>query len=232
MKISDGVKIGDNSVIKAGAKIGYNCLIGSNCFIGENATIQFTEIGENCIIQSNATIGQDGFGYTFDKRTGRNEKISHFGYVKIGNRVEIGANSCIDRGVFNATIIGDDVKLDNLVQIAHNVEVGNGTMMASQTGIAGSATIGKYCIIGGKCGVAGHIKLEDQCIMYGATNISKGFPRHSKIIGTPGELYHIWVKNYSLMQYFMKKQRRNFGSKKKDNSGLIGYLQNLFGIKN
>ena len=230
VKIADGVEIGEGSVVKSGAKIGYNCVIGKNCVVNENATIQFAEIGDFCRIQANATIGQDGFGFTFDRRTGKNEKINHFGFVKIGNAVEVGANSCIDRGVFDATIIEDDVKLDNLVQIAHNVKIGEGTMMAGQTGIAGSAVVGKHCMLGGKCGMAGHITLGDQCIMYGATNISKGFPKHSKIIGTPGELYHIWIKNYSFIQYFLKKQRR----KVKVNSnyeGVFGYLRNLFGVK-
>ena len=230
VRIEDGVEIGDGSVIKSGARIGYNCVIGKNCIIGENTSIKFTEMGDDCILQSGVALGQDGFGYTFDARTKHNEKIYHFGYVKIGDRVEIGANSCVDRGVFEATEISNDVKIDNLVQIAHNVKIGAGTMMASQTGIAGSAVIGEYCMLGGKCGVAGHITLGDKCIMYGSTNISKSFPKHSKIIGTPGEFYHIWAKNYSLMRHFMKKKRRQI---KKQNGfrRLLTYMYKLFGIK-
>ena len=228
VKIGDGVEIGEGTVVKSGVRIGNNCVIGANCTLFENCVILYTEIGNDCNIQSNATIGHDGFGYIFDKRTGKNEKINHFGYVKIGNNVEIGANSCIDKGVFDATVIGDSVKLDNLVQVAHNVKIEEGTMIASQTGIAGSSVIGKYCMIGGKCGVSGHIKLGDQSILYGATNISKSFPKYSKIIGTPGEFYHIWVRNYSIMQHFLRKQRRRIG--RKDNN-FFKYFRNLFGIK-
>ena len=228
VRINDGVEIGDNTVIKSGAKVGKNCLIGKNCILYENCVVLYAEIGDYCIIQSNATIGHDGFGYVFDRRTMKNEKIKHFGYVKIGNYVEIGSNSCIDRGVLKPTVIGDGVKLDNLVQIAHNVNIGDGTVIASQSGVAGSAVVGKYCMIGGKCGVAGHIKLGDQSILYGATNISKSFPKHSKVIGTPGEFYHIWTKNYLLMRHFAKKQRRKIGDK---DSGFFKYLHNLFRFK-
>ena len=175
VKIGNGVTIGDNSVIKSGAKIGDNCIIGSNCVINENCVIQYAEIGNNCFMQANVSIGQEGFGYTFDKRTGLNEKINHFGYVKIGNNVDIGASSCIDRSVFGSTIIEDNVKIDNLVQIAHNVKICSGVMIAGQSGIAGSATIGKQCVIGGKCGIAGHIFLGEKCIVYGASNVSKSF---------------------------------------------------------
>ncbi len=206
VKIDDGVEIGNNTIIKSGAKIGYNCSIGSNCIIHENCSIKYSQIGNKCHIHEGARIGQDGFGYIHDIKTGYNEKIPHFGCVKIGDRVSIGANSCIDRSVLTTTTIEDDVKIDNLVQIAHNVVIGKGTMIAGQAGIAGSATIGKYCMIGGKSGVAGHITIEDQCILHGATNVSKSFPKHSKIIGTPGELYHTWVRNYSMLQFFFKRQ--------------------------
>ena len=219
VKIGDGVVIGENCIIKSGVKIGDNCVIGSNCIICENCVIQYAEIGNNCCIQTNVAIGQDGFGYSFDRRTGLNEKINHFGYVKIGNNVDIGANSCIDRGVFNATIIEDNVKIGNLVQVAHNVKIGNGTMIAGQSGIAGSATIGESCMIGGKCGISGHIVLGKQCILYGATNVSKSFPSHSKIIGTPGMLYHLWInKHFKDKKYKLtnKNKYRSFFSYLRD----------------
>lgn len=230
VKIESGVEIKDGATIQSGVKIGYNCLIGKNCILKKNCVVEYAEIGDNCTIQPNATIGENGFGYVFDRRSGKNEKINHFGYVKIGNNVEIGSNTCIDRGVFEPTIIDDNVKLDNLIQVAHNVKIGNGTMIASQTGIAGSAIIGKYCMIGGHCGVAGHITLSDQCIVHGATNISKSFAKHSKIIGTPGELYHIWVKNYAIMQHFLKKLSQKNRNNYKNNSWFYK-LQNLFKLK-
>lgn len=230
VRIGNGVKIGDGSVIKSGSKIGNNCIIGCNCVVEENCSIQYTEIGDKCYMQPNVAIGQDGFGYTFDKRTGKNEKVNHFGYVKIGNCVEIGANSCIDRGVFSATIIGDDTKIDNLVQIAHNVKIGSGTMIAGCSGIAGSATIGRNCMIGGKCGVVGHISIGDKCIVYGGANVTKSFPNHSKIIGYQGELYHIWVRRNSLAnQYFSKVFKKRF--RKKESVNFLSYLRKFFSFK-
>ena len=232
VRIGNGVKIGDNTIIMSGAKIGNNCSIGENCVLYENCCIKYSQIGDKCHIHEGATVGQDGFGYIQDIRTGYNEKIDHFGYVKIGNRVSIGSNSCVDRSVLTVTIIEDDVKIDNLVQIAHNVKIGKGTMIAGQSGIAGSATIGKYCMLGGKSGVAGHITLEDQCILHGATNVSKSFPKHSKIIGTPGELYHIWVRNYGMLQFFFKKQLSFDKSKSKIMLFFNNLLKKIFYKKN
>ena len=200
VKIGSGVKIGDGTIIKACATIGNNCIIGANCEIRENSTIKFAKLGDNCIVYSGARIGEEGFGFVFDKRVMRQSKINHYGLVNIGNRVEIGANSCIDRATFGETIIEDDVKIDNLVQIGHNVKIGSNSVLAGQTGIAGSAEIGKFCMLGGKSGMAGHIKLGNQCILYGSTNISKGFPDDTRIIGTPGEKYQDWIRNYTTLK--------------------------------
>ena len=222
VKIGDGVEIGDNTNIKSGVKILDNCKIGNNCVFFENCVIRYSEIGNDCIFHSGCCIGQDGFGFVFNRKNGKNERITHFSYVKIGNSVEIRANTCIDRGVFEPTIIDDNVKIDNLVQIGHNVKVGAGTMMAGQTGIAGSAEIGKYCMFGGKSGMAGHITLGDQCILYGATNISKSFPKHTKIIGTPGETYYEWINKYTILQYFLSKKSKI--KKKENNNGFFSKI--------
>lgn len=200
VKIGSGVKIGDGTIIKSGATIGNNCIIGANCEIRENSTIKFARIGNDCIIYSGARVGEEGFGFVFDKRIMRQSKINHYGCVNIGNRVEIGANSCVDRATFGETIIEDDVKIDNLVQIGHNVKIGSNSVLAGQTGIAGSAEIGKLCMLGGKSGMAGHIKLGNQCILYGSTNISKGFPDGTRVIGTPGEKYQDWIRNYTTLK--------------------------------
>ena len=205
--IGDGVEIGDNTIIRSGVKIGKNCKIGNNCVLMENCVIQYTKIGDNCCIHPNSSIGQDGFGYSFDARSGKNEKINHFGCVSIGNNVEIGSSTCIDRSVFEETVIEDNVKIDNLVQIAHNVKVGCGTMMAGQSGIAGGAVIGKYCVFGGKSGAIGHINIGDRCVVYGDAKVTKSFPAKSKIIGTPGEFYHIWARNYAVLQAMISKKK-------------------------
>lgn len=144
--IGDNVKVGDRSILYAGAKVYADCVIG-----------------EDCILHAGSVIGADGFG--FANQDGAYLKIPQIGNVVIGNNVEIGANACIDRAMMGSTRIGDNVKIDNLVQIAHNVVVGEGTAFAAQTGIAGSAKIGKHCIFAGQCGVAGHIDIADNTII-------------------------------------------------------------------
>ncbi|MGF1684284.1 UDP-3-O-(3-hydroxymyristoyl)glucosamine N-acyltransferase [Photobacterium makurazakiensis] len=170
--IGEGVAIGHNAVIESGAQIGDNAQIGAGCFIGKNAQIgagtklwanvtiyHRVVLGEQCLVQSSTVIGADGFGYANDK--GEWVKIPQLGTVRIGNRVEIGACTTIDRGALEDTIIEDNVILDNQMQIAHNVQIGYGTAMAGGTIVAGSTTIGKYCIIGGASVLNGHINIAD-----------------------------------------------------------------------
>jgi len=141
--IGKNVKIGSGTVLYAGVKIYDN-----------------TEIGENCILHSGAVIGSDGFGHA-PMGDGSYAKIPQIGHVVIGNNVEIGANCTIDRATLGKTVIEEGVKLDNLIQIAHNVKIGSHTVIASQTGVSGSTSIGKYCMIGGQVGFAGHIQIAD-----------------------------------------------------------------------
>lgn len=166
------VAIGHNAVIEAGVQLGDNVQIGAGCFIGKNAIIgdntklwanvtiyHDVVLGSQCLVQSSTVIGADGFGYANDK--GEWVKIPQLGSVRIGNRVEIGACTTIDRGALEDTIIADNVIIDNQMQIAHNVQIGYGTAMAGGTIVAGSTTIGKYCIIGGASVLNGHIKIAD-----------------------------------------------------------------------
>ncbi|MDG3088860.1 UDP-3-O-(3-hydroxymyristoyl)glucosamine N-acyltransferase [Vibrio hannami] len=158
--IEAGVVLGDNVSIGAGCFIGKNTKIGSNTKLWANVSVYHdVEIGESCLVQSNTVIGADGFGYANEK--GEWVKIPQVGSVRIGNRVEIGACTTIDRGALDDTVIEDNVILDNQLQIAHNVHIGYGTAMAGGTVVAGSTTIGKYCIIGGACVINGHIEIAD-----------------------------------------------------------------------
>ena len=170
--IGEGVCIGHNAVIESGVVLGDNVVIGAGCFIGKNAKIganskmwanvsiyHNVEIGESCLIQSNTVIGADGFGYANNR--GEWVKIPQLGSVIIGNRVEIGSCTTIDRGAIDDTIIEDNVIIDNQMQIAHNVHIGYGTAMAGGTIVAGSVKIGKYCIIGGASVLNGHIEIAD-----------------------------------------------------------------------
>ena len=160
-QVHPSARIGALCVVEAGAVIGAQTVLKSRVTLGEGCVV-----GERCIIHSGVVIGADGFG--FAPNAGTWEKIEQLGAVRIGNDVEIGANTCIDRGALQDTVIEDGVKLDNLIQIAHNVHIGKHTAMAGCAGVAGSATIGAHCTVGGSANVLGHLTLAD------GVNISAG----------------------------------------------------------
>ena len=165
VKLGDHVQVGANVVICADSSIGNDTVIHPNVSIGHG-----TEIGDNCIIYSGTVIGADGFGY---ERDGDHYlKVPQLGNVRIGNYVEIGANAAIDRGALLDTVIGDGVKLDNLVQIAHNVVIGKHTVMSGHSGIAGSTKVGEYCLIGGGVGISDNIEVTDNVVIMGRTLVS------------------------------------------------------------
>ena len=169
--ISAGAVIGENVQIGAGTVIGQDSIIGSNSRLWANVTLYHNvHLGQDCIIHSGAVIGSDGFGYANER--GQWVKIPQTGGVRIGDRVEIGANSTIDRGALGHTEIHNGVIIDNQVQVAHNDIIGENTAIAGSTTIAGSVTIGKYCIIGGNCAIAGHLSIADGVHISGATNIT------------------------------------------------------------
>ncbi|MBD1572313.1 UDP-3-O-(3-hydroxymyristoyl)glucosamine N-acyltransferase [Vibrio sp. S17_S38] len=173
--IETGVELGDNVVIGAGCFIGKNTKIGANTTICANTTIYHNiTIGESCLIQANTVIGADGFGYANNR--GEWVKIPQLGGVIIGNRVEIGSCTTIDRGALDDTVIEDNVIIDNHIQIAHNVRIGYGTAMAGSTTVAGSVNIGKYCIIGGASVINGHIDIADQVTITGMGMVMRGIP--------------------------------------------------------
>jgi UDP-3-O-[3-hydroxymyristoyl] glucosamine N-acyltransferase len=203
-------QIGENSLIAPNSYIGSNVIMGKNCYVGPNASIMdgtiigdncfihasavvsFTIMGNDCIIHNGAKIGQDGFGFAHDK--GVNHKIIQLGIVEIGNLVEIGANSCVDRGAIDNTKIGNDVKIDNLNQIAHNVTIGQGTVMAGGSGIAGSAKIGKFVQIGGQSSIAGHIEIGDGVKMAARSGVMRSVDPMEVIAGAPSMPIREWHK--------------------------------------
>jgi UDP-3-O-[3-hydroxymyristoyl] glucosamine N-acyltransferase len=182
--IGDGAVVGDRTAISAGAVIGRDVHIGTDCLIYPNVVVrQGSLIGDRVIIHPNATIGADGFGYRF--ADGKHKKIQHIGIVVIEDDVEIGANCCIDRAKFGRTVIGRGTKIDNLVQIAHNVKIGSHCIIVSQTGIAGSARLGKYVVLGGQVGVRDHVRIGDN-VMVGATSaVDQDLEANCKAVGTP-----------------------------------------------
>jgi len=170
--IEAGVKIHDDTIIGAGSYIGHETVIGAACHIYPRVTIrERTRIGSRVIIHSGAVIGADGFG--FEMVDGRQQKIQQLGIVQIDDDVEIGANTTIDRARFGRTWIQEGAKIDNLVQVAHNVVIGKNTVVAAQTGIAGSVQIGQRVLIGGQVGIIGHIEIGDNTAIGAQSGISK-----------------------------------------------------------
>ncbi len=171
--ICDHAVVGEKVVIDSGVHVGEASIIGKGTRIRANTVIYHgVVIGEECLIQAGAVIGGDGFGFA-PGATGW-QKIAQIGGVRIGNRVEIGAGTTIDRGALDDTLIHDGVIIDNLVQIAHNVQIGANTAIAACAGIAGSAKIGSNCVIGGGCGIVGHIEIADGVHLTGMTMVTKG----------------------------------------------------------
>ncbi len=170
--IGEGAKIGAHSVIGEGCSIGANVVIGSRARLYPRVVVYHDcLIGDDLIAHSGVVIGADGFGIAMDR--GRWLKIPQIGRVVIGNDVEIGANTTIDRGALDDTVIEDGVKMDNMVMIAHNVRIGAHTAIAGCAGVAGSSTVGRYCLIGGMAGITGHVKIADHVEIAGFTMISK-----------------------------------------------------------
>ncbi len=170
--IGNHVRIAEGVVIQAGCVIGDNCVIGANSHLYSQVTLYHDVVlGEGVIIHSGAVLGSDGFG--FAKTADGWQKIVQLGGVRIGNAVEIGANTTIDRGALDNTVIEDQVKLDNQIQIGHNVHIGRGTAIAGCVGIAGSTRIGQYCLIAGGAGIGGHLTIADYVVITGMAMVTK-----------------------------------------------------------
>ncbi|MDD2840256.1 MAG: UDP-3-O-(3-hydroxymyristoyl)glucosamine N-acyltransferase [Rickettsiales bacterium] len=203
--IDKNVVIGNNCKICANAVIYHDCVIGDNSYIGANSTIMYTNIGKDCIIHNGAQIGQCGFGFVHNKMF--NFKIPQIGKVIIGDYVEIGANSCIDRGALDDTIIEANVKIDNIVQIGHGAKIGAGSFIAGGVGIAGSTEIGKFVQLGGKVGVAGHIKIADGVQIAGNSGVAQGIEKPmSSWGGYPAMPIRRWHKQTILLEKMINKK--------------------------
>ncbi len=198
--IESGVSIGAGASIGAHSFVGRGCRIGAATQLRARATLLFdTVIGARGIVHSGAVLGADGFGFAPDQ--GRWVKIEQLGAVRIGDDVEIGANTCIDRGALGDTVIGDGVKIDNLVQIGHNVQIGVHTAIAGNVGIAGSSTIGAHCMIGGGAGISGHITLADHVVVGGATQVSRSIAKPGFYSGSfPFDDNAEWEKNAAVLR--------------------------------
>ena len=194
--LGENVRLGDNVKIFPNAYIGDNVKIGNNVIVFPGAKIYSeTVIGNNCVIHGGVILGADGFGFSPDQE-GVYSKVPQIGNVIIEDNVDIGAGTTIDRATLGSTIIRKGVKLDNQIQIAHNVEIGEHTAIAAQTGIAGSSKIGKNCLIGGQVGIAGHIHIGDRVKVQAQSGIGRNIKDDEVIQGSPAFGYNDWNKAY------------------------------------
>ena len=191
--IGPGVKIGENTQIFPSCYVGEDSVIGDNCIIYPNVTIMArTIIGNNVIIHPGAVIGSDGFG--FAQGGPGLEKFPQIGKVVIEDNVEIGANTTIDRAALGETRVGQGTKIDNLVQIGHNVKIGENSILVAQVGIAGSTTLGKNVILAGQVGVAGHLKIGDNCRVSAQSGVGKNLPPHTDVGGSPAMEHKTYLR--------------------------------------
>ena len=198
--VGDHAEVGDNTELHPHATVGRNAKVGKNCILYTNSNVYHDCIvGDNCILHSGSVIGADGFG--FAPTPNGYDKIPQIGIAILEDDVEIGANTCVDRATMGATIIRKGVKLDNLIQVAHNVEIGSNTVIASQTGIAGSTKVGEWCMFGGQVGIAGHIKIGDKVNLGAQSGVPGSIKSGQSLIGTPP----IEMKNFFKSSAVFKK---------------------------
>lgn len=188
--IGDGVRIGRGTVLSAGVKVYHNCVIGADC-----------------LLHSGVVIGADGFGFNTDSE-GRYQKMPQVGNVVIEDHVEIGANTTVDRATLGSTLIRTGVKLDNLIQVGHNVEIGAHTVIAAQTGIAGSSKIGAHCMIGGQVGIAGHLTIGDRARIAAQSGIGSNIPEGTTVQGSPAFAIGDYKRSYVGFRNLPDLQRR------------------------
>ena len=182
--IGEYAEVGDNTVIHPHVTIGSGAKVGNDCIIYANSTIYHDcRVGNHCILHSGCVIGADGFG--FAPTSEGYEKIPQIGITILEDHVEIGANTCVDRATMGATIVHSGVKLDNLIQVAHNDEIGSHTVMAAQVGVAGSTKIGEWCMFGGQVGIAGHIHIGNKVNLGAQSGVPSSIKDGSQLIGTP-----------------------------------------------
>ncbi|MHA1539366.1 MAG: UDP-3-O-(3-hydroxymyristoyl)glucosamine N-acyltransferase [Alphaproteobacteria bacterium] len=219
-KLADGVHVEPGAVIRKNAEIGKGTYIGSNvvigqgviigedCMIGDGSVLSHTILGDRVSLLRNASIGQRGFG--FDSTAAGHFKIPQLGRVLIGSDVEMGANVAIDRGSSKDTVIADHVMLDNLVHIAHNVEVGRGSVFTGQVGIAGSTKIGQFVVIGAQSGVTGHIQIADGVTIAAKSGVTKEVSAGEIVAGYPAVPINVWKKQIAMLRRLVRN-----GQKKK-----------------
>lgn len=208
--IGPGAEVGAGTVVASHAVIGPQVRIGRNCSIGAGSTIQSALIGNRVIIHPGARIGQDGFGFAMSPKG--HMKVPQVGRVIIQDDVEIGANSCIDRGASRDTVIGEGTKIDNLVQIGHNCVIGRHCVICAQTGLAGSSTLEDFVVLGGQVGLAGHLTIGAGAQIAAQSGVAGDVPRGSRYGGYPAQPALAWARESALLKTLVAKRGRKSDS--------------------
>lgn len=205
--IEDDATIGDGTQIYPHVYIGQGACIGSSCILYPNATVYYgCKVGNRCIMHAGSVLGADGFGFAPTAKG--YDKIPQIGIAELEDDVEIGANTCVDRSTMGRTVVRKGVKLDNMVQIAHNVEVGANTVISAQSGIAGSTKVGEWCMVGGQCGITGHIKVGDRVNLGAKTGIIGNTPSDRTVMGYPSIPHRDFLRSSVIFRQLpdMKKE--------------------------
>jgi UDP-3-O-[3-hydroxymyristoyl] glucosamine N-acyltransferase len=205
--VGEGAEIGDETTLFPGVYIGNNVQIGRKTILYPNVTVlDGCRIGNEVIIHAGTVIGSDGFGFV--QEAGHSLKIAQLGMVQIDDQVEIGANNCIDRAAFGRTWIQRGVKTDNLVQIAHNVTIGEDSIVVAQAGISGSVKVGRQVMLGGQVGVADHLEIGDRVMVASQSGVAKSIPSGEIVSGTPTMPHRLWLRSSTLFQQLPEFNRR------------------------
>ena len=202
--IGPGAEIGRGSVIGAAAVIGPHVRIGRDCSVGPHATITHALLGNRVVLHPGVRIGQDGFGYAMGR--GEHLKVPQIGRVIVQDDVEIGANTTIDRGTTRDTVIGEGTKIDNLVQIAHNVVIGRRCIIVAQTGISGSTTLDDHVVLGGQVGIVGHVRIGEGAQIAASSNVNGDVPEGARWGGTPAKPVRDWFREVTALKLLARRR--------------------------
>ena len=204
--IADGAVIGDNTIIFQNVSVGVGATLGGDSVVHPNVVLyDGVKIGRRCIIHAGAVIGSDGYG--FATHGGKHYKIAQIGSVRIGNDVEIGACTTIDRAALGETTIGDGTKIDNLVQIGHNVKIGKHCLLVAQVGVAGSAELGDHVSVAGQSGISGHLKIGDNVQIAGGSGVTHDIPSGTKAMGYPAVPFAEFARQQSALKKLARKRQ-------------------------